>query len=162
MHPTRGAVTWRAGPDRGTEAAAHGRSKPGAVACYRGPVANHIREVTLRPVAAGAGDADEPGEPAGHALFIALEIAEPEHLLGFLEAVVTRFKTERMAGPADTRFMLITVTGEITAADFVHAWQAAIADDAPACALLGVMQQADVMQGDPEGRMIGHASLLAG
>lgn len=111
----------------------------------------------LRPVAAEAGD----GVP-GHALFIALDIAEPDRLLGFLEEVVTRFKAERMAGPADARFMLITVVGDVSAGDFAEAWRASIANDAPARALLGTMEKADVMQGDAHGHMIGQASLLAG
>jgi hypothetical protein len=117
---------------------------------------NQIREVTFRPVAP-AGD-DSAG---GHALFIALELAEPARLAGFLEEVVTRFKHERMSGPPDARFMLITVLGDITAADFAQAWQASIAGDAPARALLGTMQQADVMHGDARGHMVALASLLA-
>ena len=117
---------------------------------------NQIRDVTLRPVAADAGD----GEP-GHALFIALDVGAPDRLLGFLEHVVTRFKAERMTGPADARFMLITLVGEVSAGDFAEAWRAAIANDLPARALLGMMEKADVMQGDADGHMIGQASLLA-
>jgi hypothetical protein len=116
---------------------------------------NQIRDVTFRPVPPGAGE-------GGHALFLALDLADPSRLLGFLEEVVTRFKHERMTGPADARFMLITVIGEISAQDFAQAWQAAIANDAPARALLGTLHQADVMQGDRQGRMIAQASLLAG
>ena len=117
---------------------------------------NQIRAVTFRPVA-GDGDASE----GGHALFIALDLAAPDQLLGFLEDVITRFKRERMAGPPDARFMLITVVGDVSAADFVQAWRAATANDAPARALLGALHQADVMQGDPQGGVIGQASLLA-
>jgi hypothetical protein len=120
-------------------------------------VTNQIREVTFRPVAPSAGD-DSAG---GHALFLSLEVAEPTRLLGFLEEVVMRFKREQMTGPADARFMLITVLGEISAADFAQAWQGAIANDAPARALMGMLQQADVMQGDAQGRVLGQASLLA-
>jgi hypothetical protein len=118
---------------------------------------NQIRDVTFRPVASGPGDDSE----GGHALFITVEIAEPSRLLGFLEEVVTRFKRERMSGPPDARFMLITVVGDVSAHDFAQAWQAATASDAPARALLGTLHQADVMQGDVQGRMIGQASLLA-
>lgn len=118
---------------------------------------NQIREVTFRPVAPPAGD-DSAG---GHALFLALEVAEPARLLGFLEEVVMRFKREQMTGPADARFLLITVRGEVSAADFAHAWQGAIANDAPARALMGMLQQADVMQGDAQGRVLGQASLRA-
>jgi hypothetical protein len=116
---------------------------------------NQIRDVTLRPVAV---DADGRG---GHALFIALDVGEPDRLLGFLEEVVGRFKAERMAGPPDARFMLITAIGAVSAADFAAAWRSAIVNDAPARALLGTMDQADVMQGDANGHMIGQASLLA-
>jgi hypothetical protein len=116
---------------------------------------NQIRDVTLRPVAADAGDS------GGHALFIALDVGEPSRLLGFLEEVVSRFKAERMAGPPDARFMLITALGDVSAADFAAAWHSAIANDAPARALLGTMDKADVMQGDAHGHMVGQASLLA-
>lgn len=116
---------------------------------------NQIRDVTVRPVDAGHGS------EGGHALFIALEIAEPTRLPGFLEEVVTRFKSERLTGPPDARFLLITASGEVTAAEFAAAWRAAVADDAPARALLGMMDQADVMQADARGRIIGQASLLA-
>jgi hypothetical protein len=120
---------------------------------------NQIRAVTFRPVAGGAGpDADQDG---GHALFIALDVAQPSSLVGFLEDVVTCFKRERMTGPPDARFMLITLVGDVSATDFANAWHASIAHDAPARALLGTMHQADVMQGDSEGRIFGQASLLA-
>jgi hypothetical protein len=118
---------------------------------------NQIREVAFRAVAPDPGDATE----GGHALYISLDVPEPQRLLGFLEEVVTRFKAERMTGPPDARFMLITVVGEVSAADFAQAWQGAIANDAPARALLGALHQADVMQGDAHGRVIGQASLLA-
>jgi hypothetical protein len=115
---------------------------------------NQIRGVTFRPVAAGADE-------GGHAMFIALDVAEPERLIGFLEDVVTRFKQERMSGPPDARFLLITVIGDVTADDFAHAWRESTANDAPARALLGTLHQADVMQGDAAGRVLGQASLLA-
>jgi len=118
---------------------------------------NQIREVTFRPVAPDPGEDSE----GGHALFIALDIAEPSRLLGFLEEVVTRFKHERITGPPDARFMLITLVGDVSAADFAQAWRASIANDAPARALLGAMHQADAMHGDAHGRVIGQASLLA-
>ncbi|HEY0477078.1 MAG TPA: hypothetical protein VGD37_06120 [Kofleriaceae bacterium] len=118
---------------------------------------NQIRAVTFRPVA----DAADGAQEGGHALFMALDIADPDRLVGFLEDVVTRFKLERMSGPPDARFMLITVVGDVPAPEFADAWRAATAHDAPARALLGAMHQADVMQGDPQGRVLGQASLLA-
>jgi hypothetical protein len=133
-----------------------GRARGSVYMLASGVPSNHIRSVTLRPVSAEAA-----GEGAtGHALFIALDVAEPAGLLGFLEDVITRFKMERMAAPADTRFMLITLVGDVPAAEFAGAWQASIASDAPARVLLGMMEQADVMQGDTQGRMISGASLL--
>lgn len=121
---------------------------------------NQIRAVTFRPVSPGAGaEAESEG---GHALFMTLDVAEPSRLVGFLEDVVTRFKIERMSGPPDARFMLITVVGDVSAAEFATAWHDATAHDAPARALLGAMHQADVMQGDAAGRVLGQASLLAG
>jgi hypothetical protein len=116
---------------------------------------NQIRDVTLRPVAADAGDS------GGHALFIALDVGEPSRLLGFLEEVVGRFMAERVTGPPDTHFMLITAIGEVSAAEFADTWRSAIANDARARALLGTMRKADVMQGDAHGHMVGQASLLA-
>jgi hypothetical protein len=116
---------------------------------------NQIQTVTFRPVTGGD---DSEG---GHAMFIALDIADPERLPGFLEDVITRFKRERMAGPPDARFLLITVTGDVSAADFAGAWRASTAHDAPARALLGEMHQADVMQGDAAGHVLGQVSLRA-
>jgi hypothetical protein len=117
---------------------------------------NQIRGVTFRPVAP-----DRDASEGGHALYISIDVADPDRLLGFLEEVVTRFKSERMSGPSDARFMLITLLGEVSAADFASAWQASIANDAPARALLGAMHKADVLHGDAQGRMIDQASLLA-
>lgn len=131
------------------------------------PVAtNQIRDVTFRPVDSARndgddGDGDADLDEGGHALFMALDVAAPDLLLGFLEEVVGRFKRERMTGPSDARFMLITVIGDISAADFALAWQAAISNDPPARALLGTLHQADVMQGNDEGHVFGQASLLA-
>ena len=118
---------------------------------------NQIRAVTFRPVASG----EDPESEGGHALFMALEVAEPDRLVGFLEDVVARFKAERIAGPPDARFLLITIVGEVSAAEFADAWRAATASDAPARALLGALHQADVMQGDAQGGVLGQASLLA-
>ena len=118
---------------------------------------NQIRAVTFRSV---APDPDGAAE-GGHALFVALDVADLARLTGFLEEVVMRFKAERMAGPPDARFMLITLVGELSAGDFAQAWQGAIANDPPARALLGTLHQADVMQSDAAGRIIGQASLLA-
>jgi len=115
---------------------------------------NHIRDVSLRPVATDDDD-------GGHAMVIALELAEPTALVGFLEEVVGRFKAERMAAPPDARFLLIMAVGDVSAGDFADAWRASIANDASARALLGTLQAADVMQGDPHGVVIGQASLLA-
>lgn len=119
---------------------------------------NQIRAVTFRPVAPGAGVESEGGQ----ALFMTLEVAEPSGLIGFLEDVITRFKAEQIAGPPDARFLLITLVGDVSAAEFADAWRAATAHDAPARALLGALHQADVMQGDAHGVVIGQASLLAG
>lgn len=116
---------------------------------------NAIRDVTFRPVPATEDD------PGGHALFITLELGEPTQLWGFFEELVARFKRERVAGPADTRFMLITAFGEATAPELVSLWQRATADDPVASALLGALYQADVLQGESPERMIGQASLLA-
>lgn len=118
---------------------------------------NQIRSVTFRPVPPDPGGESE----GGHALFLAIDVAEPARLLGFLEEVVGRFKAERMSGPPDTRFMLITLVGEVPAADFAQIWRTAIAHDLPARALLGTLHRADVVQGDERGRVIGQASLLA-
>jgi hypothetical protein len=118
---------------------------------------NQIRSVTFRPVPADPGGESE----GGHALFLAIDVAEPARLLGFLEEVVGRFKVERMSGPPDTGFMLITLVGEVPAADFAQIWRTAIANDLPARALLGTLHRADVVQGDERGRVIGQASLLA-
>ena len=118
---------------------------------------NQIRALTFRPVAPDSDDSTE----AGHALFISLELADPPRLPGFLEELVARFKAERMSGPPDARFMLITLVGEVSAMDFARAWQGAIANDAPARALLGMLRQADVMKSDAQGHVIGQASLLA-
>lgn len=117
---------------------------------------NQIRDVTFRPVPA-EGDTSE----GGHALFIVLDVALPTGLLGFLEDVVTRFKRERMAGPPDTRFLLITLVGEVSAAHFADAWRTVTANDAPARALIGMMHRADVVQGTAQGGVVGQASLIA-
>jgi hypothetical protein len=123
-----------------------------AARCYRCGVANHIRDVALRPIQ------DDDG---GHALFIALELADPSQLLGLLEEAVTRFKAERLAAPPDAQFLLITFVGDLSAAEFADAWRSAVANDVPARSLLGTMQRADVMQCDASGGVLGQVSLLA-
>lgn len=120
-----------------------------------------IRDVTFRPVGSALGSASEGAHGDGHALFLTLELGEPAELARVIDEAIARFAGELVAGPPDTRFMLILVHGEVPAADLAAAWQAAIAHDARARALLGTLQQADVMQCDAEGRMIGAASLRA-
>lgn len=115
-----------------------------------------IRDVTFRPVGAAGGGAHGDG----HALFLTLELSDPARLGAVVDEAIARFTREHLAGPPDTRFMLIIVHGALAAADFAEAWRAAIAHDAPARALLGTLQQADVMQADGEGRMIGTVSLF--
>ena len=130
---------------------------PAGHATLRRVPTNQIRTVTLRPVPPDpSGDSE-----GGHALYIALDVGDPTRLLGFLEEVVTRFKVERMSGPTDTRFMLITVVGDVAADEFAQTWRASIAHDVAAHALLGTLHTADVVQGDERGRVVGQASLLA-
>ena len=116
-----------------------------------------IRDVTFRPV----GSTSEGARGDGHALFVTIDLPDPARLAAVVDEAIACFARAHQAGPADTRFMLIVVHGEIAALEFADAWRAAIAHDAPACALLGTLQQADVMQNDREGRLIGAASLLA-
>ena len=92
---------------------------------------------------------------------MSLDIAAPDLLTGFLEDVITRFKVERLTGPPDTHFMLITLLGALSPTSFAAAFRAATAHDAPARALLGALHRADVLHGDPEAFRSGHASLLA-
>jgi hypothetical protein len=113
--------------------------------------ANAIRSVSFRPVAA------DDGAEGGHALVMALELGAPDQLLGFLEDVITRFKHERLTGPVDAHYMLISLTGAIPARDFATAWRSATANDAPAHALLGAMHRADVVASDGSGQ----ASLIS-
>ena len=117
---------------------------------------NAIRDVTFRPVAPD----DETASEGAHALFLTLALGDPTHLADFFAEVVARFTREVVAGPPNTRFMLILVDGDVPASELADTWRAAIAHDAPARALLGTLQQADVMQRDPQGRMIASVTLL--
>jgi hypothetical protein len=116
-----------------------------------------IRDVTFRPV----GSTSEGARDDGHALFITLDLPDPDRLAPVVDEAIACFTRSQLAGPPDTRFMLIVVHGDLAARELADAWRAAISHDAPALALLGTLQQADIMQCDREGRMMGSASLLA-
>jgi hypothetical protein len=134
---------------------------PGGAASERGTLAavatTAIRDVTFRTV----GAASEGAHGDGHALFLTLAVDDPARLAEVIAEAIARFTRELQAGPPDTRYMLLVVHGEVAAAELADAWRAAIAHDAPARALLGTLEQADVMQCDGEGRMIASVSLCA-
>lgn len=123
-------------------------------------MANAIREVTLRPVGA-PDETSEGAAPVEHALFIELDVPDASQLPALLEAAVARFAAEQ-SGATPARYMLITVDGDVPAADFALAWQAAIVHDPAARALLGMLHRADVIQRGAGGVPLGQASLLGG
>lgn len=116
-----------------------------------------IRDVTWRRV----GEPREGAHDDGHALFITIDLPDPDRIAEVVDEAIACFTRAHLDGPPDTRFMLIVVHGELAARELADAWRAAISHDAPASALLGTLQQADIMQCDREGRMMGAASLLA-
>lgn len=114
-----------------------------------------VRDVTIQPVAGPDGQGSD-----GHALAMTIDLTGLSSTPGMLEEAISRFKRECIAGPADLRYMLITAVGDVAASELADAWRAGTSDDAAARVLLGAMHQADVMQCDTEGRVIGQASLL--
>ena len=97
---------------------------------------------------------------AAHALMIAVNIDNPETADEFVTEVTERFKVERMLSLPDTKMLLITLMGELTAPRFAERWAEIRRQDPIVQHFMSLMVAADVIQATPSGQPLSRASLL--
>ncbi len=93
------------------------------------------------------------------AIIIGLQISDLDNADSLLRDVAERFKQKRASSPPDTCFLLITIVGEMTAAQFAKEWAQLVANDRVLGTLMSQMQKAEVLRGTVAGQTLETVSL---
>ncbi len=91
---------------------------------------------------------------------VGLDIPDVQTADAFVAEVAAQFKMQRMSSPPYTSGLLITIIGELPAAQFVRRWRELAATDPILAAFMSRMRIADVMRGLPSGQPSETLSLL--
>lgn len=102
----------------------------------------------------------EGDEGVVHAIMIACEVHDRSTAAEFVKRVAGKFKLQRTAAAPDTSLLLITLVGDLTAADFRQLWRAAIEDDMVSRTYVAKLKHADVVHGTAAGEVLDAISLL--
>ncbi len=94
------------------------------------------------------------------AIIIGLKITESENADLFLLEVVEKFKQQRTSSPPETSFLLITIAGAMTAAQFAKEWLKLAAQDQVLGSIMSRMQKAEVLRGTDAGQTLETVSLM--
>lgn len=103
---------------------------------------------------------DEQGPAA--AIMVALDVGDAASAPAFVVEVATVFKSQRMLSPPTTRQLLVTLIGDMTAADFAERWRRLATTDPMLRFFMQQMRRADCVHGTREGGQLDAASLLLG
>ena len=94
------------------------------------------------------------------AVMVGLDIPDVRTADAFVAEVAEKFKMQRMSSPPETSGLLVTIIGELPAAQFVRRWRELVATDRILEAFMSRMRIADVMHGLPSGEPSEALSLL--
>lgn len=94
------------------------------------------------------------------AVMVGLDIPDVQTADAFVAEVAAQFKMQRMSSPPYTSGLLITIIGELPAAQSVRRWRELAATDPILAAFMSRMRIADVMRGLPSGQPSETLSLL--
>ncbi len=104
---------------------------------------------------------DTPAGPK-FVILLAANLHKPEALDSLIEALVERFKLQRMISPPDTSMLLVTIIGPCAAPEAVSRWRGRVAGDQIATVWMDRMEKADLATGPAQGVVIPeYHSLLA-
>jgi len=96
------------------------------------------------------------------AILLGLKIGDPEDVDLFLRNVVERFKHQRTSSRSETNFLLVTIVGEMTAAQFAKEWLHLAAQDQVLGSIMSQMAKAEVLRGTASGQTLETVSLMMG
>jgi hypothetical protein len=94
------------------------------------------------------------------AIIMGLKIADLENADLFLLDVAEKLKRQRTASPRETNFLLVTIVGEMTAAQFAKQWLQLAAKDQALGSIMSSMRKAEVLRGTVAGQTLETVSLL--
>jgi len=95
-----------------------------------------------------------------HALMIAVNINDPVTAEAFVTDVAEKFKMERMISLPDTKMLLITLIGGLSASRFAECWHEIGQQDPIVRHFMSLMSVADVIQATASGQQLSRASLI--
>jgi hypothetical protein len=96
---------------------------------------------------------------ATHGILVSVDAPDAATFSALMPTIIATFKNQRMVSPPDTSFLLITVVGSVSAAEFKRLWDHCTANDQIVGAFLSQMIKADVLNGTAEGKPLNSASL---
>jgi hypothetical protein len=117
---------------------------------------NTIRQLETRPT--------EGRDGHGWIIFCALDVGDASSADAFVKEVLHKVLMQRMKSSPDTRFLCVTIVGNLTADDFARLWRESLSDPRSMGSAMSVflaqMTAAEVIHGTPRGEMLGRACLL--
>lgn len=94
-----------------------------------------------------------------HGMLVSVDAADATTFGTLMPSIVATVKKQRTISPPDTSFLLITLIGPVSAAEFKRLWDAHAANDRELQAFLSRLTQAEVLHGTAEGKPLNSASL---
>jgi hypothetical protein len=96
------------------------------------------------------------------AIFMGLKIGDVENADLFLRDVAEQLKRHRTSSPADASFLVVTIVGAMTAAQFAKQWLQLAAADSALGSIMSQMVKAEVLRGTAAGQTLETVSLVRG
>jgi hypothetical protein len=95
-----------------------------------------------------------------YAIMMGIEVHDPATIRDFIHQVLEKFKMQWMIGPPGTSHLLVTLVGDLSAAQFVQYWQEKAIADSAMIAIMSLMKVADVLHGSATGEILDRETLL--
>lgn len=95
-----------------------------------------------------------------YTILMVLDIYDHASAREFVYQILEKFKMQWMIGPPQTTHLLVTLIGEVSAAQFVQYWHEKTGVDPVLKTIMSLMKVADVWHGSPTGEMLEQETLL--
>lgn len=101
--------------------------------------------------------------PSGptHGIVMSVNAPDASTFGALMPEIVATFRNQRMISPPDTSFLLITIIGDVTSAEFKQHWDSVAKEDQGVQFFLSQMTKADALHGQPDGTPLDSVSLLS-
>ena len=96
----------------------------------------------------------------GAVIMVSLDVFDLAGADAFVGQVVQTVLAHRMVSPPDTRMLCITLMGPMSSRTFANLWFRHVQAEPAMATFMGMMTDADVLHGTPQGQILDQTSLL--